>query len=133
MRQTRRLPCLSSHIFYFSSLKILRNFGISEILAGQPGLASSDFRPWLRACSGIWICFKVKSDLGHGCLSLQHAQTSHKSVEQLNQVSRHTHMKENRPYGIFWKMALQLALKVCTCIICRRIYRYMYNTPTCGE
>ena len=53
MRQTKQLPRLFSHIFYFSSLKILRNLGFSEILARPPCLASSDFRSWLRAWSVI--------------------------------------------------------------------------------
>ena len=50
MRQTRQLPRMSSPFFYFSSLKILRNFGISDIFNRPPRLALSDFRPRLRAC-----------------------------------------------------------------------------------
>ena len=55
MRQAKQWPRLSSPNFYFLSLKILRNFGISDILARPPGLASFDFRPWLRAWARILV------------------------------------------------------------------------------
>ena len=41
---------LSSHSFSYSSLKFLRNLWFLENLARLPGLPSSDFRLWRRAC-----------------------------------------------------------------------------------